>query len=153
MQWLGVVRVLGIAWTIGAGSVGGAGGSAWADEVPGPAKPEPPVRVEKKVRPLPNGTFEGALEGASIAAALRIVVVGHLVVAAEVRLAGGVTIVLAPQALAGDAAMAMTGQVGEGSHDFVRLRGSFADPDAAFGRWDGTLGNKVGGGAWSGGRR
>jgi hypothetical protein len=148
MQWHGVGRVLGIAWAIGAS------GSARADEVPSPAKPEPPVRVEKKARPLPDGTFEGALEGATVAAELRIVVVGHLVVSAEVRLAGGVTIVLAPQALASDAAMALTGQApGEGSHDFVRLRGGFADPDAAFGRWDGTLGNKVGGGAWSVGRR
>jgi hypothetical protein len=135
-------------WTIGAA------GSARADEVPPAPKPEPPVRVEKKVRPLPNGTFEGALDGAVMGAQLRIVVVGHLVVGAEVKLASGVTMALAPQGLAGDAALALTGRVAEeGSHDFVRIRGSFADPDAAFGRWDGTIGNKVGGGAWSVGRR
>lgn len=148
MQWQGVGKVLGIAWAIGAG------GAAWADEGPPPPKPEPPVRVEKKVQPLPNGTFEGTLEGAVIEAKLRIVVVGHLVVGAEVTLAGGITIVLTPPALAGSPAMSLSGQApGEGSHDFVRIRGSFADPDAAFGRWDGTLGNKVGGGGWSVGRR
>lgn len=128
-------------------------GRARADEVP-PRKEAPTVRIEKKARPLPDGTFEGTLEGATGVAHVRLVIVGHLIVGGELRVDGGDTFALAPQGLASDTILSLAGQSkADGSHDFVRLRGAFDDQDAAFGRWDGTLGNKVGGGAWSVERR
>ena len=141
------------------------GGSAAPEVAPNapPAVPAkaPLKRLERTRVTLPSGTFEGDIEGAAITAHVRIVVVNHLMIGAELKLGDGRTLALEPQGLAGDVLVSLAlkapaesaGAGATGSKDFIRLRGVFDDLDAASGRWDGVLAGKKGDGAWSVGRR
>jgi len=157
----GLPRCHGVAWVLGLSALGG---SALADAAPPPRpsprggpdakdaatpeKKDPEVLRIKDTRPrrLPDGVFSGRLEGAGIAAELRVTIVAGRVTEAVMRRDGGLPVLDLIPVEAGDSIdLRLLGSHGS---EFVRINGSFFDTERGAGRFDGVLGRVQTAGTW-----
>ncbi|MCC6620165.1 MAG: hypothetical protein IT385_02860 [Deltaproteobacteria bacterium] len=112
---------------------------------PAPA-PAPPTRVNAPAATrLPDGTFEGAMVGATEGMTLHLTVVAGLVTRFEVRRPDEAPLALKPSGSPGDVGLRFSGRADGG---FVSVSGGFTDSERAGGRFEGTLGKRRVQGTW-----
>lgn len=112
--------------------------TAPADAAPAPAPVELPAPTRVKTPPidrLPDGVFEGPMDGAGDGMTMHLTVVHGLVTRFDVRRPSG-TFTLKPNGAPYDTKLRFGGREED---QFVKVSGEFWDPERAFGRFEGTL--------------